>query len=141
MMVEQAVVIGYQNGIAKVQCYSKSGCGSCSAQTCGTKALSAIAGEKFAPQFSLEVNQTLQVGDKIEIGLAEQQLLQSIVWLYAIPLGVMVLSTLILSIYIVDEIVLALGIIGCTLATFSGVKRMLARQPQAQFTPIFLRKI
>lgn len=142
MMVEQAVVIGYQNGMAQVQCYAKSGCGGCSAKGgCGTKSLSVLAGEKHAPQFSLEVNQPLKVGDKIEIGLAEQRLLQGVMWLYAIPLAVMILATLLLSRWITNEAVLALGIFASTLSAFWGIKRWLARQQTAQFMPIFLRKI
>lgn len=39
MMIEQATVIQYQNGIARVQCQAKSSCGSCVAQShCGSKA-------------------------------------------------------------------------------------------------------
>ncbi|KMK51347.1 sigma-E factor regulatory protein [[Actinobacillus] muris] len=142
MMIEQAVVIGYQNGIAQVQCYAKAGCGGCSAQgACGTKSLSALAGEKRAAQFSLAVNQPLQIGDTIEIGLAEHHLLQGVIWLYAVPLAVMLCSTLLLSQWVANEIILALGILICTLSAFLGIKQRLARQQTAQLMPIFLRKI
>lgn len=142
MMVEQAVVIDYQNGVAKVQCYAKSGCGGCSANGgCGTKSLSALAGEKVAPLFFLAVNQPLQAGDKIEIGLAEQHLLQGVIWLYAVPLVAMLCSTLIFSAWTANEGYIALGILVSTLGTFLGIKRRLARKQSAQFTPIFLRKI
>ena len=69
MMIEEATVVEYHNGVAVVQCQAKSGCGGCAANSaCGTKALSALAGEKVAPRFSIRVNQRLEVGDKIQLG-------------------------------------------------------------------------
>ncbi|AUI65455.1 MULTISPECIES: SoxR reducing system RseC family protein [Glaesserella] len=142
MMVEQATVIGYQNGIAKIQCQAKSGCGGCSANySCGTKALSALAGEKFAPQFELSVDVPLNIGDRIEIGMAEQSLLLSVFWLYVIPLLVVIVSTLVLSQWIHNELWVALGILLSIVITFFWVKKKIAQKAQAQFIPVFLRKI
>ncbi|QBQ62976.1 transcriptional regulator [Actinobacillus indolicus] len=142
MMIEQATVIGYQNGVALVQCQAKAGCGSCVAnQSCGTKALSALAGEKFAPQFELSVETPLQIGDKIEIGLAEQSLLLSVFWLYVIPLIALIISALVLSQWIQNELWVALGIFIATALTFLWVKKTVSKKSQAQFIPVFLRKI
>lgn len=142
MMIEQATVVGYQNGIAVVQCQAKSGCGSCVAnQTCGTKVLSALSGEKFAPQFELAVDTPLQLGDKIEIGLTEQSLLLSVVWLYVIPLVALIASTLLLSQWIQNELWVALGIFIATALTFLLVKKTISKKSQTQFIPVFLRKI
>ncbi|MBV6540139.1 SoxR reducing system RseC family protein [Ursidibacter maritimus] len=142
MMIEQATVLDYQNGVAKVQCFAKSGCGACSATSgCGTKSLSALAGEKVAPQFELSVNQVLSVGDRIEIGLAENSLLISVFWLYLIPLIALVGSTLLLSQWISNELGLAFGIFTATAITFVIVKKIIAQKQQGEFIPIFLRKI
>ncbi len=142
MMIEQASVVSYQNGIAIVQCQAKSGCGSCpSNQSCGTKALSALAGEKFAPQFELVVDIPLQIGDKIEIGLAEQSLLLSVFWLYVMPLIALILSALLLSQRIQNELWVALGIFIATALTFLLVKKTISKKSQTQFIPVFLRKI
>lgn len=142
MMVEQATVIRYQQGIATVQCQAKSGCGSCNAQsTCGSKALSALAGEKFAPQFELDVPCDLQVGDIVEIGLSEQRLLSSLFWLYCLPLLMVVGSTLLFSQWIENELTLALIIFTVTALTFMGVKKMIQCKEQGQFIPVFLRKV
>ncbi len=141
MMIEQATVIAYQNGIAQVQCQAKQGCGGCSQQsTCGTKALSALAGEKTAPLLALPVPTPLAAGDKIEIGLAESSLLASVWWLYTLPLLAVVLSTLLLSQWIDNELIVAIGIIGSTAATFIGIKHYLSKRQQV-ILPVFLRKL
>lgn len=141
-MIEQAIVIGYQDGRALVQCQAKTGCGSCTPkQGCGTSALSTLAGEKFAPQFELDVKSPLQIGDKIEIGLAEQSLLLSVFWLYCIPLMVLIASTLLLSQWVQNELWIALGILVSTAITFLWVKKQVSKKSQAQFIPVFLRKI
>lgn len=141
-MIEQAEVLSYQGGIAIVQCQAKKGCGGCSAQaSCGTKSLSALAGEKHSPQFAVKVEQQLNIGDIIEIGLAESSLLQSVFWLYVIPLLTVIGSALIFSQFIQNELLVAGAIFICTAATFILIKRIVAKQNQAQFVPIFLRKV
>lgn len=142
MMIEQATVIQYQDGIARVQCQAKSSCGGCVAQNhCGSKALSALAGEKFAPQFDLVVEMPLQVGDKVKIGLAERSLLEGVFWLYAVPLFVIVLSTLVLSQWLHNELWVAAGVLCTTAVTFLMIKRSVAQKSQAQFIPVFLGKV
>lgn len=142
MMIEQAKVLRYQNGRALVQCFAKSGCGGCAEQSaCGTKALSALAGEKFAPQFEIAVNEPLAAGDHIELGLAERRLLASVFWLYGLPLLAVIASSLLFSQWIENELIVASGVLGCTLAMFLGVKMWLLRKVQNQFEPIFIRKI
>lgn len=142
MMIEQAKVLDYYNGIATVQCFAKSGCGGCAGNShCGTKALSALAGEKIAPQMRLSVSQPLAAGDLIEIGLAEKSLLLSVFWLYLIPLCAVIGSALFLSLWIDHELWVAFGVLLSTLATFAIVKTVMQRKPMGQFTPIFLRKL
>ena len=142
MMIEQATVIAYRNGVARVQCQAKSGCGGCSGQTgCGTKSLSALAGEKFAPQFELAVSQPLAIGDKIELGLAERSLLLSVLWLYAVPLLVLIASSLLFSLWIENELIVALLMLLCTATTFFMIKKRLVHQAQSEFVPVFLRKV
>lgn len=142
MMIEQATVIHYQEGIAKVQCQAKSNCGSCVAQNhCGSKALSALAGEKFAPQFELVVDIPLQVGDQIKIGLTEKSLLIGVFWLYTVPLFVIILSTLVLSLWIKNELWVVVGVLCTVAATFLMIKKYIAQKTQVQFIPVFLGKI
>lgn len=142
MMIEQATVIAYRNGVALVQCQAKSGCGSCAGQaSCGTKSLSALAGEKIAPQFELKVDQPLEVGDRIELGLSERSLLVSVFWLYAVPLLVLIASTLLFSLWIEHELLVAAAVFACTAVAFMTIKKYLSQSAQHEFVPVFLRKI
>lgn len=141
MMIEQATVLSYKNGVALVQCYAKSGCGSCAAQShCGSKALSGLSGEKTAPRFELKVDEPLQEGDQIQLGLAEHTLLLSVFWVYCVPLMVLIASTLIFSAISANELIVASGVIFLTACSFWGVKKITSRQSLTKFTPVFLGK-
>lgn len=139
MMIETATVIAYQNGVATVQCSAKQGCGGCAMQaSCGTKALSALAGEKNAPRFELMVTEPLLVGELVQIGLAEQSLLKGVLWLYGIPLASLIVSTLLLSQWFDNELLLASGMTFSLFCSWGFVKWRLA---QKIFEPIFIRKL
>lgn len=141
MMIEVATVLAYQNGIAEVQCQAQNGCGSCAASNvCGTRALSALSGEKEAPRFSLEVDEALNVGDKIRLGLPKQTLLNAIFWLYGVPLATLILSSLLLSLCLENELILAAIALLLTVMSFVLVRYHLARQTK-QFMPQFLGKV
>lgn len=142
MMIEQATVVRYENGIATVQCSAKGGCGSCIGKSsCGTKSLSALAGEKLAPQFELQINEPLVVGDKIELGLAERSLLLSAFWLYGLPLFAVIISSVMFSQLFENELLVASLVLLTTVTTFGAIKKRLASSTQGEFTPVFLRKI
>lgn len=138
MMIEHATVIGYQDGIAEVQCLAKSSCGSCAAQaSCGSKALSALAGEKHAPRFKLAVNEILQVGEIIKLGLPEQSLLKSVGLLYGLPLFTLLFSTILLSQCLQNELWIALGGVIFTLVCFFAIHQFVKKQ-HTHLTPIYL---
>lgn len=142
MMVEQAKVLDYLDGTVLVQCFAKSGCGGCAASGhCGTQALSALAGEKKAPQLRLSVPFVLEKGDVIEIGLKEKSLLLSAFWLYLVPLCAVIVSAFFLSSLFDNELLVALGIFLSLVGTFYTIKINLQRKPMGQFTPVFLRKL
>lgn len=142
MFVEQGTVINYQKGKATVQCYAKSSCGSCVARNeCGVKSLSALNGEKSAPQIEVKVNEVLEQGDVIEIGLAERTLLSSVFWLYCIPLLTVILSAVGLSQFFANELIVALGIVICTAVSFIVVKKVLEKKQHLQPKAIYLGKV
>lgn len=143
MMIEQATVVEYQNGVALVQCYAKSGCGGCSAQSgCGAKALSALAGEKIAPRFSIQVDEVLEVGDQIKLGLAENTLLKSVLLIYAIPLMVLLITAVGFSQFFANELIVLLTMLLSTGVTFWAVKKWIDKRSQhAHFSPVFLGKV
>lgn len=142
MMVETATVICYRNGLATVQCSSKSACGGCVAkESCGTKSLSSLAGEKWAPQFELKVNEPLVVGEQIQIGLAERTLLHSVFWIYVVPLFVLILSVVGFSQLFTNELWVVLAMCICMSGTFIGIKKMTSKIQESKFTPVFLGRI
>ncbi|MEG9499070.1 SoxR reducing system RseC family protein [Mannheimia indoligenes] len=143
MIVEEATVVEYRNGVAIVQCYAKSGCGGCSAKVaCGTKALSALAGEKIAPRFSIAVDEPLNVGDKIQLGLAENTLLKSVFLIYGIPLFILIITAVGFSQFFANELIVLFVILLFTGISFWAVKKLIdKRSQQANFSPIFLGKV
>ncbi|WGE47593.1 SoxR reducing system RseC family protein [Actinobacillus equuli] len=142
MMIETATVIRYQNGLATVQCSVKSACGGCVAKaSCGTKSLSALAGEKFAPQLELKVSEPLVIGEQIRIGLAEQTLLRSVFGIYVVPLFVLILSAVGFSQLFTNELWVVLAMCICTGGTFIGIKKMMSKIQENEFTPVFLGRI
>lgn len=141
-MIEIATVLKYENGIAQVQCMAKNACGGCGANaSCGTKALSALAGEKTAPQFSLAVDEPLKAGDKIQLGLAEATLLTGVLWLYGLPLLVLVLSAVGFSQFFTNELEIAMGVLISTACAFGAVHKIMKKKQQQELTPLFLGKV
>lgn len=143
MIIEEATVVEYRDGIAIVQCYAKNSCGGCAAQSaCGTKALSALAGEKIAPRFQINVNEDLQVGDRIKLGLAENTLLKSVFLIYGIPLFVLVITAVGFSQFFANELMVLLTMLLSTGVTFWAVKKWIDKRSQhAHFSPVFLGKV
>lgn len=143
MIVEEATVVEYRNGIAIVQCYAKSGCGGCASKVaCGTKALSALAGEKIAPRFRIAVDEPLNVGDKIQLGLAENTLLKSVFLIYGIPLFILIITAVGFSQFFANELIVLFVMLLFTGISFWAVKKLIdKRSQQANFSPIFLGKV
>ncbi|QTM00302.1 SoxR reducing system RseC family protein [Mannheimia sp. ZY171111] len=143
MMIEEASVVEYRNGIAIVQCNAKSACGACLARTaCGSKALSALAGEKMAPRFSIRVDEPLKVGDKIQLGLAENTLLKSVFLIYGIPLLALIITAVGFSQFFANELIVLFAMLIFTAISFWGVKKLMdKRSQQIHFSPIFLGKV
>ncbi|MGV6988237.1 SoxR reducing system RseC family protein [Testudinibacter sp. P80/BLE/0925] len=145
MLVETARVLDYRNGIASVRCETKKGCSGCAAQAgCGAAALSELNGSKNEGSLLVElaVPERLQKGDLIEIGLQEKSMILSALLLYIVPLTALLLSTLIGSLYVENELLLALFIVAMTALAFVAIKKIGARlSRQALYQPIFLRTL
>ncbi|KGQ70252.1 hypothetical protein OA57_06985 [Chelonobacter oris] len=143
MLIETALVIEYRNGIAKVRCETKKGCCGCAAQaSCGAAALSELSGGQNdgALLFEMAVNQPLYIGQRIEIGLQEKSLLLSALLLYIVPLTALLVSTLIGSLFLQHELLLAVFIFVMTVAAFFGIKKVGDRlSRQSHYQPVFLR--
>ena len=141
MLRESAVVISYENGIAKVKCQSQNACGQCGAKnSCGTSSLSELNGKRGEHIFNVETLMPLREGQIVEIGLEEKSMLLSALLMYVIPLLTLLIATM-LSDYIIDnEILRTILIFGLTALSFIFVKsysRKLGQQ--TEFQPVLLR--
>lgn len=86
MMREWATVIAWENGIATLRCNQRSGCSGCQASaTCGVSIMNKIKSNRVL-EFKLPVKQPLSVGQKVEIGIGEANLLYSALLIYMVPL-------------------------------------------------------
>lgn len=141
MLKESAVVISYENGIAKVKCQSQSACGQCAAKnSCGTSSLSELNGKRGEHIFTVETMMPLREGQIVEIGLEEKSMLFSALLMYIVPLAVLLLTTG-LSHYISEnELSRALIIFLFTAISFAFIKRHTKKLGrQTEFQPILLR--
>lgn len=143
MITESAIVIAYQNGVATVKCQAKSACGSCAAQNgCGTAALSELTGERGEYIFEIPTITALNVGQWVEIGLSERALLHSMLLLYALPLCVLLLATLISASCFNAEWLSALFIVLCTALSYWGVHTYIKKyRHKYAYRPILLRAL
>ncbi len=141
MMKENAVVIGYQDGMATVKCQSQSACGSCAAKSgCGTSALSKLTGEKNGHILQVATIMPLKAGQLVEIGLPERSLLVSALLLYVVPLLTILSAALISENLFKHELVSAIFIFFTTALSFVIVRsytQKLNKKPAYQ--PVLLR--
>ncbi|MDG6895439.1 SoxR reducing system RseC family protein [Volucribacter amazonae] len=143
MLTENAVVLSYCNGIAKVQCESQSACGSCAAkQGCGTSVLSELAGEKGKHILTVESLIPLKAGQIVQIGLAEKSLIFTALLMYMVPLISILLTTFITENLFVNELTRATLIFLTTALSFLLVRRYSKQlNQQRAYQPVLLRVI
>ena len=95
MMKEWATVVSWQQGVALLRCEPKAGCGSCTARSgCGARALNELVPET-EHQLQVHIDQPLEPGQRVEVGIAEGSPLRSAMLVYLTPLlGMMLGGTL-----------------------------------------------
>lgn len=143
MLTENAVVLSYCNGIAKVQCESQSACGSCAAkQGCGTSVLSELAGEKGKHIFTVESLTPLKAGQIVQIGLAEKSLIFTALLMYIVPLLSILLTTFLTEGIFTNELTRASLILLTTTFSFIFVRWYSKRLNQREaYQPVLLKVV
>lgn len=94
MITETGHVVAVEEGTVWVQTIRQSACQSCSArQGCGQRVLASVSGGKAN---QVLVNNTLgaRLGDEVTLAIAESALLGASLWVYALPLVLLVVGTL-----------------------------------------------
>ncbi|MCQ9123745.1 SoxR reducing system RseC family protein [Rodentibacter caecimuris] len=141
MLKESAVVIGYENGVAKVKCQSQGACGQCAAKNnCGTSNLSELNGKRGEHIFNVETMMPLREGQVVEIGLAEKSMLFSALFMYIVPLVTLLITTLLSDYISENELIRALIILLFTVLSFVFIKHYTKKRGrQTEFQPVLLR--
>ena len=94
MITETGKVVAIDGEQAWVQTIRTSACQSCSARAaCGQKALANVTGGR-ANQIRVLNSVDARVGDEVVLGIDEQSLLQASLWVYGLPLLLMVLGSI-----------------------------------------------
>jgi len=81
--------------VVMVETQIKSTCGSCEAQSnCGTGAIAKVFASK-REMLRLQLNELVEVGQKVSLGIPEESLLKASAMVYCLPLFTLVLSALV----------------------------------------------
>ncbi|MEE4407830.1 MULTISPECIES: SoxR-reducing system protein RseC [unclassified Serratia (in: enterobacteria)] len=140
MMKEWATVVSWQQGVALLRCEPKAGCGSCTARSgCGARALNELVPET-EHQLQVRIEQPLEPGQRVEVGIAEGSLLRSAMLVYLTPLLGMMVGGSLLQYWLGTDASAALGALLGGGAAFL-LARSLAHRlgEQANYQPIVLQ--
>jgi sigma-E factor negative regulatory protein RseC len=148
-MIEEIGIISaieqhnYQQVIL-VETQIKSTCGSCEAQSnCGTGAIAKVFASK-REMLRFRLNEIVEVGQKVSLGIPEENLLKASALVYCLPLGALILSALIGQtilplVGLIAEGWLILFSVFSSYFTFRFVRRFLSRSDQGDFHPRILK--
>jgi sigma-E factor negative regulatory protein RseC len=148
-MIEEIGIISaieqhnYQQVIL-VETQIKSTCGSCEAQSnCGTGAIAKVFASK-REMLRFRLNEIVEVGQKVSLGIPEENLLKASALVYCLPLGALILSALIGQtilplVGLIAEGWLILFSAFSSYFTFRFVRRFLSRSDQGDFHPRILK--
>jgi sigma-E factor negative regulatory protein RseC len=127
-----------------VETQIKSTCGSCEAQSnCGTGAIAKVFASK-RETLRFRLNDMVEVGQKVSLGIPEENLLKASAMVYCLPLFALVLSALVgesvfplLGLMAEGWLILFSAI--CSYLTFRFVRRFLSNSDQGEFHPRILK--
>lgn len=140
MMKEWATVVSWQQGVALLRCEPKAGCSSCSARTgCGARALNELVPET-EHQLQVRIQQPLEPGQRVEVGIAEGSLLRSAMLVYLTPLLGMILGGTLLQLWQGTDAAAALGALIGGVGAFLLARKLAQRiDEQDAYQPVVLQ--
>ncbi|MFT6283991.1 MAG: sigma-E factor negative regulatory protein RseC [bacterium] len=130
--------------VVMVETQIKSTCGSCEAQSnCGTGAIAKVFATK-RETLRFRLNDIVEVGQKVSLGIPEENLLKASAMVYCLPLFTLVLSALLGQtifplVGLMAEGWLILFSAICSYLTFRFVRRFLSNSDQGEFHPRILK--
>jgi sigma-E factor negative regulatory protein RseC len=130
--------------VVVIETQIKSTCGSCEAQSnCGTGAIAKVFATK-RELLRFRLNEVVTVGQKVSLGIPEENLLKASALVYCFPLFALILSALAGQALLPPLGLMAEGWLIffcaiCTYLTFRFVRRFLSRSDQGDFHPKILK--
>lgn len=146
MIKETATVIAVDGDNIVVEAAIKTTCSSCQAQAdCGSGVISRALSPK-TQQLTLQSPVPCQVGQLVTIGVPEAGVVSASLWLYVVPLLVLVcsaigLQTVLPSLGLHNELWQLFGSLGLTFLSFIVISGHLKRLDQSRFQPVLLTAI
>lgn len=130
--------------VVLVETQIKSTCGSCEAQSnCGTGAIAKVFANK-QEILSFRLNEMVEVGQKVSLGIPEENLLKASALVYCLPILALILSALFGQVIfpfmglMAEGWLILFSAISCYL-TFRFVRRFLSDSDQGDFHPRILK--
>lgn len=144
MIEERAVVVEASAGHVWVETQRRSACGACSAgEGCGAATLAKVwSGRRTRIRVLSELS--LQPGDEVIVGLAEGALLRGAIWVYLLPLALLLAGALLGQAVFAsagEEPVVLLGALGLGLGFLILRLRSQRFQNDARLQPVVLRRL
>ncbi|ANI31170.1 SoxR reducing system protein RseC [Yersinia entomophaga] len=140
MMKEWATVISWQQGIALLRCEPHAGCGNCHARGgCGSDLLNKL-GPESQHQLQVAIDQPLEPGQRVEVGISEGSLLRSAMLVYLTPLFGLIAGGALCQNIFVTEAMTAVGAVLGGIAGFLLARRLAAKvEERADYQPVVLQ--
>lgn len=140
MVKEWATVIHWHQGRALLRYGSSSGCGSCQARgACGSYLLNKI-GPETVHQLELSIEQPLVEGQKVEVGIPENNLLLSAMLVYLTPLIGLFIAAGLASFWFTSEFaIFCSGLLGGILGFLIARKVATRWSTNEGFEPVILQ--
>ncbi|TPE51841.1 SoxR reducing system RseC family protein [Maribrevibacterium harenarium] len=112
MIEESGVVLAIEDGIAEVETIRTSSCSTCRARHgCGHHAIAQVSNSNRMLMKTL-APKSLQIGDKVVVGIPEDSLLSASIWMYAVPMLGLVMGATVPSLLTEQSVVNVLGALG-----------------------------
>jgi sigma-E factor negative regulatory protein RseC len=140
MIREWATVVDWHNGIATLQCDQKSGCSACQSKaSCGIRIMNDAQTHRKL-EFKLPIEQYLTVGQKVEIGISEANLLYSALLIYFVPIIGLILGAALTHWFIGENFAVIVGALaGGGLGFFAAKHQAKTLERRRFYQPIVLQ--
>lgn len=139
MLEQRARVVRSSGQGIWVEAVEPDGCGVCEGQGCASRRLAELF-QRVPRQYSVESRLFVSPGDKVIVGIPEGSLLRSAIYLYGMPLMLILGGALLLQLWFPGD---AGAVTGAVLGVFvaGGFLVLTSRQYRSACQPVVLRRL